>query len=237
MEPLLRFERLSKTIAGHTPRLLFKEIAASVMPSDKIAIVGPSGQGKSTLLRILSLLELHDAGTIYLQEVCSTAWQPKDWRKKVCYVAQQPFMLEGSVEDNLRAVSKLHRSEYDSQAAEELLSKLGLAGIDKSTHAATLSGGEKQRISLIRSLLLRAEIILLDEITASLDHHHKLAVEQVLEEWQAATGAAWIWITHDMEQAARVANQIWVIEDGSLTIHKDTQKFFSTLSLKEGVEE
>ena len=207
------------------------------MGADKIAVVGPSGQGKSTLLRILSLLELYDSGEIYLEGRLSTDWQPKEWRQKVCYVAQQPFMLEGSVEDNLRVVSKLNRSDYDRQMAEELLSKLGLTRLDRSTSAASLSGGEKQRISLIRALLLHPEILLLDEITASLDNHHKQAVEQVLKVWQAEEKKACIWITHDLEQASRFANQIWLMEEGSLSIHKDLPMFFSNRPLKPAPEE
>lgn len=237
MEPLLRFERISRTVKGNPDRQIFSKLEGNVKGSDKIAVVGPSGQGKSTLLRILSLLDLHDEGAIYLQGRQSSDWQPKEWRQMVCYVAQQPFMLEGSVEDNLRTVSRLKRSEFDKQTAEALLSKLGLAGLNGSTSAASLSGGEKQRISLIRALLLRPEILLLDEITASLDNHHKQAVEQVLADWLAEEQKACIWITHDWEQALRFANQVWLMEEGSLTIHKDTAVFFTNRSLKPASEE
>ena len=97
--------------------------------------------------------------------------------------------------------------------------------------------GKEQRISLIRALLLRSEILLLDEITASLDNHHKQAVEQVLKEWQAEEKKACIWITHDLEQASRFANQLWLMEEGCLTIHKDLPKFFSNRPLKPAPEE
>ncbi|MFC5650305.1 ATP-binding cassette domain-containing protein [Paenibacillus solisilvae] len=237
MEPLLHFERISKTIKGNPDRQLFGRIEANVIRSDKIAVIGPSGQGKSTLLRILSLLDQYDEGEMYLQGRKVMEWQPKAWRQKVCYVAQQPFMLEGSVEDNLRIVSKLSGAEYDSQTAEAFLAKLGLAELDLSKNAASLSGGEKQRISLIRSLLLRPEILLLDEITASLDNHHKHAVEHVLANWQLEENRACIWITHDMEQASRFANQMWLMEEGRLTIHMDVPAFFSNRPLKSAPEE
>jgi len=165
-----------------------------------------SGQGKSTLLRIIGMLDTADKGTVRFWGKHSSDWRPQDWRKKVSYVAQHAVMLPGSIEDNLRKVSFLHRQPFDRRLAAELMEKAGLSSIDWSKQAAQLSGGEKQRIALIRSLLLKPEVLLLDEITASLDVPSKLAVQEMLREWQYKTESTLLWVTHDVDQAKQMSS-------------------------------
>lgn len=227
MDPILEFRNLTKTIPGTPKRSLFANISAKVAAADKIAILGVSGQGKSTLLRILSLLVDADHGDIALEGKASSGWQPKDWRSKVCYFSQRPVMLTGTVEDNLSAASRLHRQAFDRELAERLLSKLGFGALDWSKDAGELSGGEKQRIALARGLLLRPNILLLDETTASLDSNNKLRVEELLQEWHERERSAMIWVTHDPEQARRVSGRVWFLADGALQEDTDTAAFFS----------
>ena len=91
-----------------------------------IALLGVSGQGKSTLLRILASLTRADEGDIAMQGASQRQMDPREWRMKVCYVAQQPVMLGGSIEHNLKTVSLLHRTPYDKKLAERLMGELGL---------------------------------------------------------------------------------------------------------------
>ena len=216
MEPLLTFRDLTKSIPGNAEKTLFADLSAEVAPGDKIAIVGPSGQGKSTLLRILALLAAADRGEISLHGKPHTEWQPRDWRSRVCYLPQHAVMLEGTVEYNLSAVSRLHKRSFERALAVELAAKLGLERIDWGKEAATLSGGEKQRIALIRALLLRPDMLLLDEPTASLDSDSRGRVEELLDAWHEREGTALIWITHDPDQAGRVSKRIWRMAGGGI---------------------
>lgn len=92
---------------------------------------------------------------------------------KIAYVAQQAVMLPGTIEDNLKIASTLHKSRFDEGLAREFMKDVGLEHLDWAKQARDLSGGEKQRVALIGSLLLHPVILLLDEITASLDQQSK----------------------------------------------------------------
>jgi putative ABC transport system ATP-binding protein len=138
----------------------------------------------------------------------------------VSYVAQQAVMLPGSIDDNLRTVSRLHGMPYDSFLAAQLVEQLGLDYLDLSKKAADCSGGEKQRIALIRSLLLRPRILLLDEITASLDMNSSQKVEALLLKWHQEEGTSYLWVTHDLEQARRISSRTWIVSRGGLQDHR-----------------
>jgi len=193
---------------------LFSCLSAEISGRERIALIGASGQGKSTLLRILALLDTPDEGDLLLDGVSFKNTNPRLWRMAVTFVAQQAVMLPGSVEDNLRMVSRLQGNPYDSTLAEQLLEQLGLEYLDLGKQAADCSGGEKQRISLIRSLMLRPRILLLDEVTASLDINSTQKVEEMLLKWHLKEGTSLIWVTHDLEQARRISNRVWIMGGG-----------------------
>ncbi|TXK81859.1 ATP-binding cassette domain-containing protein [Paenibacillus sp. N3.4] len=209
LEPNLLIEHIHKKHpnGGQTP--LFECISAQVAKCDRIAILGPSGQGKSTLLRMMAALEQSDSGSLILDGRPVSVWNPSEWRKKVCYVPQQAVMLPISVEDNLALASKLHQRPFDQPLARKLMEQVGLADLKWSQKAIELSGGQKQRIQLVRSMLLRADFLLLDEVTSALDAQSKLAVEHMLKQWNEEQGVGLVWVTHDHEQAARVSQRFW----------------------------
>ncbi|AOZ94388.1 hypothetical protein LPB68_20730 [Paenibacillus crassostreae] len=213
MMNILEISKLYKTYGDQT---ILNDLSATISIPERIALLGKSGQGKSTLLRILCRLETQDLGGISFQGRSYLDMDVKEWRKKISYVSQQSYMLQGSVEDNLRTVSQLHRTDFDIALAKQLMAALNLEHLDWNKSSSELSGGEKQRVALARTLLLKPEVILLDEVTASLDMESKYAVETLLIDWQREKGNTFIWITHDLEQAERISNRIWFIEGGSL---------------------
>ncbi|MEK8126488.1 ATP-binding cassette domain-containing protein [Paenibacillus filicis] len=226
MTVLLSIQQIAKRRFDAPDRYLFEQVTAEVTGGQRIAVLGVSGQGKSTLLRILARLDVPDEGKLLLQGTDSATWKPEEWRSRVSYVAQQAIMLPGSVEDNLRTVSLLHGRPFDRPLAEQCMAALGLGDMDWKKPAAELSGGEKQRTALIRSLLLRPQALLLDEVTASLDPGSKLAVERELNAWARREGTACLWITHDLEQARQVSDTVWFMSGGRLLEQADTQSFF-----------
>ncbi|MEC0230693.1 ABC transporter ATP-binding protein [Paenibacillus alba] len=199
---------------GEAP--LFDHISAEVSPQDRVIILGPSGQGKSTLLRVMAALESKDGGQLILHGKQTVDWGPTEWRKRVCYVPQQPTMLPATIKDNLAIVSKLHQTTFDQQAAESLMDQVGLGDLDWSQKAAELSGGQKQRVQLVRSMLLKSDILLLDEATSALDSQSKQAVEATLMKWHHEQGKGIIWVTHEQEQARRIGNRFWHLDSGVL---------------------
>lgn len=238
MSALLELHKVRKSIedAQQQARQLFSDVSAVLEAGQSVALVGASGQGKSTLLRCVSWLDKADEGEVRLEGVRQEATDPCNWRMKVCYVAQQSIMLPGTVEQNLKTVSMLHKTSYDQALVQRLMSSLGLEHLELSKQAEDLSGGEKQRISLIRSLLLRPKVLLLDEITASLDTNSKLLVEELLREWCKREGIAQIWISHDLEQIRRVSNRVWFMCDGTLLEQCDAETFCTEPATREARE-
>lgn len=188
---------------------------------ERVVLSGSSGSGKSLLLRSLALLDSPDAGTLEGFGLPIPVQGIPAYRTQVGYVAQRAALLEGSVEDNLRApfaLKALRGRRFDSR---EALNLLGMAGkpsgfLDKP--AAELSGGEAQVVALVRVLLLAPRVLLLDEPTSALDPQSVAAVEALVTDWftQAPETRAYIWVTHDPEQARRMGNRHLTMAQGAL---------------------
>ncbi|MCW3795210.1 ATP-binding cassette domain-containing protein [Paenibacillus sp. LS1] len=227
MSTLVAIDRLVKRIGITEQHILFEHVNAAIDKGERIAILGASGQGKSTLLRILSLLDVPDEGDMLWKGTSYRDLDPRTWRMRMTYVAQQAIMLAGSVEDNLKTVHLLHRKPYDQDLARRLLAGMGLENLDLHKRAGDLSGGEKQRISLIRSMMLRPEVLLLDEVTASLDRTNARLVEEQLTHWSQQEGTSLVWVTHDQEQARSFSTTTWFMGNQTLLERKPTASFFN----------
>jgi putative ABC transport system ATP-binding protein len=216
-DAILEFRQLGKKIGNDGGELLFQGLSAAIRKPESIALMGASGQGKSTLLRILAGLEPMDEGELLLHGQSLASMDMRRWRREVCYVAQQAVMLPGNVAFNLQTVSRLHGTAFDAVLAKRLMEQFGLGHIDWKKPAEELSGGEKQRVALIRSCMMRSSILLLDEVTASLDVDNSRLVEEMLMARHREDGTVLIWITHQPEQALRIAKRSWTLAGGKLT--------------------
>lgn len=226
MPAILELEQVAKRLGGDQAGYLFANVTAAIAEPTIVHILGTSGQGKSTLLRILGLLTSADEGTIKLHGIPSDRWAPEKWRMTASYVSQHPVMLPGSVEDNLLAASRLHQTAFERDFARTLLDRVGLEELSWSKPAEQLSGGEKQRLALVRTLLLRPKILLLDEVTASLDIHSQHAVEDLLQDIHRDQEVTLIWVTHQLEQARTVSKRIWFFAERQLMEDAATEAFF-----------
>jgi len=181
---------------------VLKDINLEINEGDFITITGPSGGGKSTLLRILGDLISPTSGHIYLRDKDYSEVPPLKLRSEINYFFQQPpYEIRKKNIDDRKIYMLLEKFNID----KEYLSK----GINK------LSGGEKQRISLIRSLLHAGPVLLLDEITSALDKENKLLVEHIMKDMNNK-GHTILWITHDLSQIKDLSNKKIIIEDGTI---------------------
>lgn len=157
-----------------------------------------------------------DSGDIYLFDKTIKQWGPIEWRKKVGYVAQFTMMLSGTVEDNLRIVSQLHHIPFDHKYVIDLLECIGMGDVAWSKPTHLLSGEEKQRLALICTLLMKPVVLLLDEVTASLDVHSRLKVEKLLRRCHGEKEMTIIWVTHDINQVKSIGSRVWLLRGGKL---------------------
>ena len=178
--------------------------------------VGPSGSGKSSLFRLINRLNPLTDGAIYFKNQNINAIDPIALRKKIGIVLQEAVMIKGSVYDNLKLASKLHGTPFSKADARELLTKVGLSThyLDKSTKE--LSGGQRQKVSIARTLANKPEVLLLDEITASLDQVSAQAIEELIQSLNQNEGLTILWITHNIAQARAIGDDTWVMIDGKV---------------------
>jgi len=175
------------------------------------AIVGPSGSGKSTLLRLLNRLADPDTGTISYRDRPLQACDPLELRREVSLVPQLPSLLEGTVGSNLAYAADLAGKELDAARC------LGLAGLDAGfaqRGVSKLSVGEQQRAMLARALSQEPDVLLLDEPTSALDHAARDAIEATLDELRRELDISLILVSHDPEQARRVADRALRLKAG-----------------------
>jgi putative ABC transport system ATP-binding protein len=209
---ILRAENLGRVVGT---KVLVKEASFAVSKGEVLAIVGPSGSGKTSLLRLLNRLDEPTSGTVYLAGVDYRQIAPRELRRKVGMVTQRPYLFPGTVEQNLQ-FGPLQRGEILSvEAIEELLVRVGLEGY-ASQNAATLSGGEAQRVSVARTLANSPLVLLLDEPTSALDEASKMGIETLLQGIVREQGLTCILVTHDIAQASRLAGRALLIREGQV---------------------
>lgn len=172
-----------------------------------IALQGPSGVGKSLLLRAIADLDPNES-SIKLDGTARESMPAPVWRKKVTYVATEPGWWADTVQEHFVA--------WDE--ALTLAERLGLPPSSGTWPIRRLSTGEKQRLGLVRALLLDSRVLLLDEPTSALDPASTASVEAIVAE-RVATGTSVLWSTHNSAQARRVGSRLFMMSSGRIEEH------------------
>lgn len=196
-------------------KTILKNINLSVDSGDYISVVGPSGSGKSTLLKLLCHLISPSNGTILYKNKSIMEHNPMELRKNVAYCFQTPFIFGKTVMDNISFPYSIRDIKVDLKRVEELFILFNLEKDYLNKDVKNLSGGEKQRIAIIRTLLFNPEVLLLDEVTSALDVHNTSIVENVVKSIND-NGTTILWITHNPEQSRKNANKLLNIEAGEI---------------------
>lgn len=203
---------------GDSQSSALEDFSLDVKPGEFVALVGPSGAGKTTVFRLALRLFDPQSGEIRLDGIGSTQADPRDWRRAFAYAPQEAALFTGTAADNIRfgdeaATEKLlEQAARMAEAMEFLQDKDGLA-TELGQKGRNLSGGQRQRIALARALVRDAPVLLLDEATSALDSESEAAVRRAIE--NAATGRTTLVIAHRLSTVRR-ADRILVMEHGRI---------------------
>jgi len=214
---MIKISHLKKEYPNATP---LKDVNVEIHKGDVISVIGPSGTGKSTLIRCINMLETPTAGEIWVDGECIT-----DKKCNISKIRQKMGMVFQSfnlfshmtVIENIMAapvdlLGKTKQEAYDKGI--ELLRTVGLA--DKAfNYPDMLSGGQKQRVAIARTLAMEPEIILLDEPTSALDPTMVGEVQAVIKEL-AKKGLTLMIVTHEMRFAREIANRVFYMDEGGV---------------------
>lgn len=222
---------------------VFDDVSLSVDSGEVLAIIGPSGVGKSTLLRLLALFERPDEGTITYEG--TDVWQASEnrrlaLRRNVGMVFQEPSLFDATARENAEYGLRVRQSWADrlkrnaaelvgrkngtNEAAREALSVVGLEG-KEDRDARSLSGGEAQRVAFARALAYDPAVLLLDEPTSDLDPRNTAVLEEAIGK-ASERGIGVAIATHDMHQAERIADRVAVILGDGIVEIGPTQRVF-----------
>ncbi len=186
-------------------------------PKGKITtLVGPSGAGKTTLLKLCNGLISPTSGDIFIHDKPISTYEPVELRRHVGIALQSAPMIKGTVYHNLALPLELQGKKLPERDAIKILVDVGL---DKQfLHRKTndLSGGQRQKVSIARTLINRSEILLLDEITSALDRTSLHEIEELIVKINRMYGTTIIWITHNLEQALSIGDYTWVMMNGQV---------------------
>ena len=231
-EVLIEIEHLSKSFPGGTEVL--KDISLEIHKGDIVAIIGPSGTGKSTLLRCLNYLTVPSEGKIRIGE-CTvdakshTKEEVYALRRKSSMVFQQFNLFKNktaleNVMEALTKVQKMPKAEAE-EISKHLLEQVGM-GDRMDFYPSKLSGGQQQRVGIARALAVNPEVILFDEPTSALDPEWVKEVLATIQE-VAKEGRTMLIVTHEIYFARQVANRILFMEEGKIQVDAPPEEFFS----------
>jgi ABC-type phosphate transport system ATPase subunit len=194
--------------------IVLRDINLTVYHTETVCLLGPSGGGKSSLLRCINRLLEPSPKTVFIDGTDITEVDVLALRRRVGMILQPPAIFPGSVADNVNFGPRLRGTTLTPEHIVELLDKAGLNPDKASQPADALSGGESQRVAIARALANEPKVLLLDEPTSALDPAATRHVEATICELRKQLGLTVLWVSHDVEQAKRVADRIYLLVDG-----------------------
>ncbi|MEL7981339.1 amino acid ABC transporter ATP-binding protein [Vreelandella titanicae] len=228
---MISLQGITKRFSGHT---VFKDIDLSLAQGEIIVIIGPSGTGKSTLLRCINFLERPDAGRLQVGDLSVDTQRASRadilaLRRCTAFVFQNYGLFANktaleNISEGMIVVDKLPKAKAHARA-REILERIGLA--DKAdAYPASLSGGQQQRVGIGRAMAANADVILFDEPTSSLDPQW---VEEVLSLMKqlAVERQTMIVVTHEMQFAREVADRVVFMDEGGIVEEAPPEELFT----------
>lgn len=201
--PLLDVQEVTFSVGD---RQLLRPVSLQLHQGDCVLLTGPSGSGKSTLLKIMASLITPDSGQLFFKNHDITTLDAEAYRQQVSYCFQTPQLFGQTVYDNLALPWQIRRQKPHREVLVAHLESVNLSPDMLNKSVEQLSGGEKQRIGLLRNLQFMPDILLLDEVTSALDDVNRLAVLSLINRISVEDKVAVVRISHDVNDIEQAGN-------------------------------
>jgi osmoprotectant transport system ATP-binding protein len=215
---MIKFENVTKKYQDGFVAL--KNLNLEINKGELVTLIGPSGCGKTTTMRMINRLNEPSSGKIYIDGQDISGMDPVELRRNIGYVIQQiglfPHM---TIEQNISLVPRLKKTDPSkySKRVDELLDLVGLDPTTfKNRFPSELSGGQQQRVGVIRALAAEPNIILMDEPFSALDPISREQLQDDIVNLQEEIQKTIVFVTHDMDEAIKIANRIVIMKDGEI---------------------
>ena len=219
---MLSIKNLSKVYPGGKKAV--NKISLEIESGEFIAFIGTSGSGKTTALRMINRMIESTEGQITINGKDASKMNPVELRRKIGYVIQQiGLMPHMTIKENIVLVPKLLKwsQEKKDAKAKELIKLVDLPESFLERYPSELSGGQQQRIGVVRALAAEQDVILMDEPFGALDPITRDTLQDLVKELQQKLGKTFIFVTHDMDEAIKLADKICIMSHGEV-IQYDT---------------
>jgi phospholipid/cholesterol/gamma-HCH transport system ATP-binding protein len=228
---MIIIDSISKSFSGHK---VIDELSIHIKTGEKVAIIGPSGTGKSTLLRLVMGLQKIDSGSIHVDNADITKMKESDLKKlrmKFGMLFQSGALFDSmNVEENVAftLVENLNHPEWKiKERVEEVLDLVEMSGSEKKM-PSELSGGQRKRIGLARAMAANPEIILYDEPTTGLDPILSTNIENLIVKLNAQLKITSVIVTHQISTILRTADKIYLLHNGKLLAPENPDAIFNS---------
>ena len=212
---MIHFDHVSKTYPGGTRAV--EDFSLTVEQGSTTVLLGTSGCGKTTLMRMVNAMVTPTSGRVFVRGQDVASEDPVRLRRSIGYVLQEGGLFpHRSIADNIATVPRLEGATKQA-SRERALELLTLVGLDREMadrYPAQLSGGQRQRVGVARALANRADILLMDEPFGALDPIVRAELQRELKEIQRALGTTILFVTHDVDEAFALGDQVAVLSTG-----------------------
>jgi len=220
--------KLKNVNLSYEDNQVLKDITIEYLPQKIHVLLGASGSGKSSLLRLLNALMDPNSGEISYNNMIYSQTHPKEIRKKIGMVFQKPALFDGTVYDNLIWSMKVQKTPIDKSKIENMLSQLDIPVDYLDKPIENLSVGEQQRVCIVRTLLANPDVILFDEPTSALDPQRSKKVLELIQQINTQYQKTIILVSHDINTAIDIADTITFLHDGQILFYGTKNQFINS---------